>query len=360
MKNLLLLLSIACFCGIQLRAQESNVGIKINDQERYRFEDSRISFINPFSNIYIGDSAGYFDTAGIFNVFLGTRSGYYNTSGHRNTFYGNTAGFSNTTGFRNTYIGLSAGAYNTTGSCNTFIGRGAGFNNQTGDSNIFIGSIAGYDEMGSGKLYIDNTGTSDPLIYGDFSLNFLKFNAENVITTGEVRSNTGFNVSGFPGVNETMNAVTDIDFTQNKLKYRTITYIGGIATYISPESAWADSVGDFFFPCGDISVLGEFTGWSTNEQFMNRDPGNPSLFSDTVYISEESNIGEPYDIIEMKFRENANWTVNWGSDEFPSGTGYQYGPNIPVPLNPLFDITIYYIEFNCHTGEYTFTDISGN
>lgn len=51
---------------------------------------------------------------------------------------------------------------------------------------------------------------------------------------------------------------------------------------------------------------------------------------------------------EAKFRANNAWTVNWGATGFPSGTGTQDGPNIPVPAG-FYDIT-----FNDVTREYLF------
>lgn len=51
---------------------------------------------------------------------------------------------------------------------------------------------------------------------------------------------------------------------------------------------------------------------------------------------------------EAKFRANNSWTVNWGATAFPSGTGTQDGPNIPVPAG-FYDIT-----FNDVTREYSF------
>jgi len=51
----------------------------------------------------------------------------------------------------------------------------AGYNN-TGSGNIFIGNYAGYSETGSDKLYIDNSSTGLPLIFGDFSSDFIKIN----------------------------------------------------------------------------------------------------------------------------------------------------------------------------------------
>ncbi len=53
-----------------------------------------------------------------------------------------------------------------------------------------------------------------------------------------------------------------------------------------------------------------------------------------------------------------SWDVNWCSLEFPSGTGILFGPNIPVLLNSEFETTIYNVQFNCATGEYTFEDVS--
>uniref|UniRef100_UPI0040490D7B T9SS type A sorting domain-containing protein n=1 Tax=Flavobacterium sp. TaxID=239 RepID=UPI0040490D7B len=51
----------------------------------------------------------------------------------------------------------------------------------------------------------------------------------------------------------------------------------------------------------------------------------------------------------VKFRQDGNWTVNWGSTDFPSGTGTQGGADIPVPFGS-YDVT-----FNYTTGAYTFT-----
>lgn len=203
------------------------------------------------SNVFIGNWAGYATTDGGLNAFIGTYAGMNNTTGQRNTFVGPFAGNSNTTGLRNTFVGLTAGGFNSTGSYNTYIGRIAGFNNQEGDSNVFIGNAAGQFEMGSNMLYIANSETSEPLIYGDFSQKKLKFYADSFETagefkaSGEVRSEQRFNAAGLPGISDTVNTVTSIDFTLGKLKYRTTVFTGGIVTYISPDSDWVDVVGEF-------------------------------------------------------------------------------------------------------------------
>ncbi len=50
----------------------------------------------------------------------------------------------------------------------------------------------------------------------------------------------------------------------------------------------------------------------------------------------------------LKFRQGHDWTINWGSATFPSGTGTQGGPNIMTTAGT-YDIT-----FNRVNGTYTF------
>jgi hypothetical protein len=49
------------------------------------------------------------------------------------------------------------------------VGADSGWNSVSGSSNVFLGYRAGYNETGSNKLYIANSNTNPPLIYGDFS-----------------------------------------------------------------------------------------------------------------------------------------------------------------------------------------------
>ncbi|HLP46758.1 MAG TPA: tail fiber domain-containing protein, partial [Candidatus Kapabacteria bacterium] len=146
-----------------------------------------------YQNLFLGTCAGYANTSGTYNVFLGNYAGrntttayfndfigyyagYYNTIGYLNVFLGNYAGYANTTGTTNTFIGHSAGYLNTTGSYNTILGNYAGRSNSSGNSNVFVGYNAGYSETGSNKLYIANTDTSFPLLYGDFYSGILAVN----------------------------------------------------------------------------------------------------------------------------------------------------------------------------------------
>jgi hypothetical protein len=127
-------------------------------------------------NYFSGYLAG-FSNNGSYNYFSGLASGYSNTTGNQNVFAGLSSGYNNTTGFRNQFMGYMAGWKNTTGNDNLAVGYQAGYSNLTGSGNIFIGKMAGYNEVGSNKLYISNSNTTNPLIYGEFDNNHLKFNA---------------------------------------------------------------------------------------------------------------------------------------------------------------------------------------
>ncbi|GAB2861479.1 T9SS type A sorting domain-containing protein [Hymenobacter ruber] len=56
---------------------------------------------------------------------------------------------------------------------------------------------------------------------------------------------------------------------------------------------------------------------------------------------------------EAKFRANDAWTVNWGATGFPTGTGVQDGPNIPIATAGR-----YTVRFNDATGAYSFTTVT--
>lgn len=144
-----------------------------------------------YNNVFVGSNTGMSTTWGESNVFIGTDAGMSNVTGgsnviigqgagqkadaNSNVFVGYAAGYV-TTGNGNLFAGNQAGYNNTAGANNVFLGNGAGYVNATGSKNVFIGNQAGWSEGGSNKLYIDNSNTTAPLIYGDFGTNSLRFN----------------------------------------------------------------------------------------------------------------------------------------------------------------------------------------
>jgi len=179
-------------------------------------------------NTFIGKSSGSTNSNGGYNTFLGYNSGTANSSGGANTFVGADCGFYNTTAYYNTCIGtysgefVSTGAYNTyigsqsghgggtpgsypstfnTGLYNTALGYQSGYSNTSGDGNVFIGYKSGYNETGSNKLYIENSNSTTPLIYGEFDNDILKFNTHSTW----VNHSSGISSNGL-FINNTANA----------------------------------------------------------------------------------------------------------------------------------------------------------
>ena len=113
------------------------------------------------------------------------------TTGSANTFIGRAAGYYNT-GYYNTFLGDLAGYSNTTGNYNTFLGHYAGYSNTTGYRNVFLGYQAGYNETGSDRLYIHNSDSTSPLIYGDFNGRTIQINGSLNIADASAASDISF------------------------------------------------------------------------------------------------------------------------------------------------------------------------
>ncbi len=137
-------------------------------------------------NTAVGDKALQYNETGSMNTASGRYALNRNSSGSDNVAVGNAAGYYNNTGSYNTFLGVSAGQGSGNGgkSGNTIIGYQAGYSLDGGDNyNVMIGYQAGFNELGSNKLYIANSSTAEPLIYGEFDNNILSVNGSLGIGT---------------------------------------------------------------------------------------------------------------------------------------------------------------------------------
>lgn len=114
--------------------------------------------------VAIGRNTGQNISTAVGNILLGDRTGNTLTTGGYNVGIGYLSLYNNSTGTNNVGIGSHTG-YSTTGS-----------------GNLFLGYQAGYNELGSNTLYIDNSSTTSPLIYGDFTANDIKINGDLRVT----------------------------------------------------------------------------------------------------------------------------------------------------------------------------------
>lgn len=139
-------------------------------------------------NCYVGTMAGQ-NREGHFNTSVGYQSGYsIDAINSYPSLFGNTASY-------NTNLGALSGFSNITGDINTYVGYSAGYNN-TGSGNVFIGYDAGSELTNtSDQLYIENSNSTSPLIWGNFDSDHVRLNA--VVGIGTYSSSSyGLRVNG--------------------------------------------------------------------------------------------------------------------------------------------------------------------
>jgi hypothetical protein len=159
-----------------------------------------INLTTGTGNTALGYQAGLGLTTGINNTILGYSAGGTNNSyvtvigydantdgnygvaigwltkaGEFSTSIGTLAGGNSSGATYNVFIGDSAGRFNN-GDRNVIIGKNAGYGSNNASDSIFIGYQAGYNETGSNKLYIENSDSTSPLIYGEFDNNLVRIN----------------------------------------------------------------------------------------------------------------------------------------------------------------------------------------
>lgn len=197
--------AIGCYALFSNMAGSNGVAIGYESQ---RFvNNTTIAFINSNTSvgyqslrgsIYASDNTGsvnsalgyqtlYSNTSGSANTANGQQALYLNTTGSYNTANGYFALSGNTSGDNNIGIGYNANSSNKTGSNNTIIGHQAGVGPGSYDKtgSVFLGYQAGYYEAEDNKLYIENSNSTTPLIWGDFSTDSLRINGD-IHVTGDI------------------------------------------------------------------------------------------------------------------------------------------------------------------------------
>ncbi len=129
--------------------------------------------------------------SGIGNTSIGFNASRLNSTGSNNVAIGRSSLFNNTAGGGNVAIGVSSGG-NVLGSNNTFIGAFSGQASSTliSSGNVFIGYAAGQMEANGNRLYIENSSSSSPLIYGEFDNDLVRINGSLDINNAYVFPNT--------------------------------------------------------------------------------------------------------------------------------------------------------------------------
>jgi len=138
-------------------------------------------------NIIIGSYSCYDLTTGDYNVGVGHEVMMENVTGSCNVVLGTEAckGVSTNSFSNNVVIGHQAMLDVTTGGNNVCIGYQAGQDLTTGTANVVIGYQAAVGQLAAdnNKLWIANSNTATPLIYGEFDNAFITINGYLNITT---------------------------------------------------------------------------------------------------------------------------------------------------------------------------------
>ena len=197
--------------------------------------------------------------AGDHNSAVGYQSLYFST-GSYNTALGSSSLLSMATGSNNVALGAWADQFNQGGSNNVILGFEAGrqIDNHNASGNVFIGHRAGYNSLGSNKLYIENSDSNAPLIYGEFDNNKVKINGDCEIA-GE------FTISNYtlPAEDGTTGQVLETDGSGN-VSWAYPSQVHYVGEKIGTNGAdgivfWVDHTGEHGLICS-AGVLSLVTG----------------------------------------------------------------------------------------------------
>ena len=128
------------------------------------------------NNIGIGFQALNSNQTGGQNVAIG-RNSMTSATNRNNVAIGTYALHALTSGESNVAMGFQSCFNQTTAGNVTCVGFKAGYSMTTGVAGVCLGFKAGYYETNANRLYIANSDTTTPLIYGEFDNDILHFNA---------------------------------------------------------------------------------------------------------------------------------------------------------------------------------------
>jgi hypothetical protein len=263
--------------------------------------------IDGSSNVAVGTNAMASDTSGSWNVAIGLNALFEQINADDNVAIGPRAMHDNLTGSKNVVMGTWAMRSDTTGDRNVAIGYESGGTtsavNRSGS--VFLGYRAGYHESNSDRLYIANSSSSSPLIYGEFDNDLFRvhgtFSVSDASGSSEyltVTPNGELILSATSG--DEMTIINDNEWTWggSSLNFGD----GGDHFIIASRESSTESAGIY----GDGNNL---TLWSPGDQA----PGQPSAL---LYLLDEDLFADansdPYDNGALKayVSQTGVWTVS--------------------------------------------------
>lgn len=304
-------------------------------------------------NTFVGTKAGNRNTSGTENVYVGNEAGYYQLDGDFNTVVGYRAGYglAGQLSANNTLVGYKAGFSqgDKNAANNTFVGYMSGYNNNS-FGNVFLGKTAGYNETGSNKLYIDNSTTATPLIYGDFANDSIVLNA-NVTFRDTFKFNDNYIF-----VNDSTN--TKIGYLAGHNIDTSVTYYGGayVGEYLQNTAVGARALMSNRFgrdntAIGYMALAKDTDSWNTaigRETMSNLITGhhNCAVGGHAMFKSNGAYYNTALGVNAMYYNTNGSYNTAVGQDamrNITNGTN-----NTSVGNNTLYENTT--SDYNCAFG----------
>lgn len=266
----------------------NSTGTDLGYSDNFKWNDTTLTLLDANNNIILGNIIldDYADPEN--NTIIGI-GGYSFTDGANNILIGSGAGGNITSGLNNVIIGNNSGSGLTDDIGNVIIGTNAGINAE-GSNNILIGDSAGLFLIDSNKLYIENSSSANPLIYGDFANDTVRING--------VLEVTGDIVGG------------------GEIKRR----VYEASAYVPEDSTLTTSA----------TTAWQFLGVGANNKFVNIYAEGFSLDGDTLQWTQD-----PTDL-----RDSVEFNISWSTSSSCSNDGIlvSYGINIKNDSEPTFTI----------------------
>jgi len=227
-----------------------------------------------------GTAIGSGSRAGSYAVAIGQTAGSYsrlnNYSAHVGARSGNDGQYSVALGYD------SLAASSTSGQYNVALGYASGLSITSGSSNILIGYQAGSTlTTESNKLYIENSNSTTPLIYGEFDNDILRVNGSFEVTGGVTADDGGLTAAGDYGKGA-------------EIWYQgASTPTAGSVYYLDSSGNWANT--DASAVATAKGMIAVSTGTDSDVDgmlikgfvYVGTDPGGS--VGDVVYLSETAN-----------------------------------------------------------------------